>query len=65
MTFISVDMQPCALKGILYRQKTTINIILVYIRKNKILIMQDISPNSDLQFLKGQRKWSSDLRPVR
>ena len=36
-------MQPFALKDILYRQQTTINTILQYIRDNKILIRQDIS----------------------
>ena len=43
-TFISIDMQPFASKGIpAYYQKMTINTILLYIRDSKISTRQDIS----------------------
>ena len=40
-TLISADTQPFASKGILQRQQTAINAILLYIRSNKISIMQE------------------------
>ena len=40
-TFISVDTQPFASKGILQCQQTTINIILLYIWDNEISITQE------------------------
>ena len=41
MTFISVDTQLFASRGILLGQQTTINIVLLYIRDSKISITED------------------------
>ena len=40
-TFIRIDSQPFAYKGILKCQQTTINTILLHIRGNKISIAQE------------------------
>ena len=47
-TFTSVDTQSFASKGILQRQQTTINTILLYIGDNRISIKQDISLNPEI-----------------
>ena len=44
VTFISIDMQPCVSKSNLWPQQTTINTILLFIRKNKISLTEGISP---------------------
>ena len=41
LTFTSIDTQPFALKGLLLHEQTTINTILLYIRDNKISIIQE------------------------
>ena len=48
-TFTSVDTQPFASKGILYRQQTTFNTILLYSRDSKISMRQGI-PFAEMKF---------------